>query len=229
MCTDCWTKIESFHTFYISVKSTESQLLNEQPPSISSNNEHEVKNENFPIKFDHVDTFVTDTEVKIELDDNLLINHEDNNVINTDHSWADDIDIEPKQTKRKPIKRKAKIKGTSRKRETVIAVKKQKKSSKKDQDIIAEDYNDLYDEDIKLAESSEQYRKDDERIREFFNLKCEKCTDNQLFKSLREIRTHFRDKHSTSRGYIKCCKRKFFRRSILLEHLSWHLNPEAFR
>lgn len=228
MCTECWTKIESFHTFYMNVKSIESQLL-------LTINEDKVKNENFPIIFDHVDTSVVNPEIKLELEDNSLISN-DNEVIdgNSNQAWTEDddddvVDAVPKKIKRNPLKRRVKIKATSKIKQKVSVKKVKKSSSKKEQKKNYDDDDNEINDDIKLSQSSEQYKKDDERIREFFNLQCEKCTDNQLFNNLREIRTHFRIKHSSSRGYVKCCKRKFFRRSVLLEHLAWHLNPEQFR
>ncbi|XP_075159011.1 uncharacterized protein LOC142232179 [Haematobia irritans] len=58
------------------------------------------------------------------------------------------------------------------------------------------------------------------------NLDCDLCSTTATnFNALRE---HFRDVHKT-RCYIKCCDRKFFRRCVLMDHISLHINPEIHK
>lgn len=236
MCTDCWTKVESFHSFYMNVKSIETKLLHIQSLKSNTNrndDDDEVKSEQFSLHIDLEETkFIPDDKIKNELDydtsSSMHHDDDDNDEHNSDQSWTN-IE-ESKSTKRCSLKRKVKLKKKpNRSKQKVPKKVKKPKSMKKKKDDIENAENDDDDDDKEKIESQEQYEKDDERIREFFHLKCDKCGDNQLYQSLREIRTHFRSKHSTARGYVMCCKRKFFRRSVLLEHLSWHLNPELFQ
>lgn len=72
------------------------------------------------------------------------------------------------------------------------------------------------------------YNKDnDKKIRDFFELQCELCGIKSI--TFRDVKEHYRIEHNQDRGYVSCCKRKFFRRGTLLDHLSWHLNPNDFR
>ncbi|XP_013114957.1 transcription factor grauzone-like [Stomoxys calcitrans] len=58
------------------------------------------------------------------------------------------------------------------------------------------------------------------------NLDCDLCPDTATnFNALRE---HFRAVHKT-RCYIKCCDRKFYRRCVLMDHISLHINPEIHK
>lgn len=67
---------------------------------------------------------------------------------------------------------------------------------------------------------------EDAQIKEYFSMSCEIC--NCDFFTFNEAKTHYRIKHSTS-GYLTCCKRKFFRRGAILEHIMRHLKPEAYK
>lgn len=71
-------------------------------------------------------------------------------------------------------------------------------------------------------------RENDEFIAQWKpNLDCDLCPDRTAtnFNALRE---HFREIHKT-RCYIKCCDRKFYRRCVLMEHISLHINPETHK
>lgn len=59
-------------------------------------------------------------------------------------------------------------------------------------------------------------------------MKCDKCSDDRMYDSFAEIQTHFLDTHQQT-GYIICCNRKFRRIGRVLQHCTWHDNPEAFK
>lgn len=65
------------------------------------------------------------------------------------------------------------------------------------------------------------------KIHEYFNMKCEFCSDVE-FKSWLIARQHYAKVHNTD-GYLVCCGRKFHKRCRILEHIDYHLNPEAMR
>lgn len=77
------------------------------------------------------------------------------------------------------------------------------------------------------AQKFKERADEDEKLRNFYNLKCEVCGAISL--TFIELRAHYRTVHSISRGYVKCCKRKMVNRGALQEHMFWHLNPDAFR
>lgn len=66
------------------------------------------------------------------------------------------------------------------------------------------------------------------QIREFFNMECKICSDPVLqFETLKQIRKHYRKIHNVA-GYITCCGSTFRRRTCILDHVKYHLNPNAF-
>lgn len=71
------------------------------------------------------------------------------------------------------------------------------------------------------AEIAEQ----DERIREYFQMNCEQC--DARFAVLRDAILHYRYEHDR-RGYLKCCDKRFFNRTMMLDHMKHHRDPNAF-
>lgn len=68
----------------------------------------------------------------------------------------------------------------------------------------------------------------DAQIRDFFTMKCEICTDNITFETLRNAKDHYRSVHNKS-GYLMCCGNKFHSRYRALDHIRFHINPDAYR
>lgn len=72
-----------------------------------------------------------------------------------------------------------------------------------------------------------QHEQENGRIRDFFNVECELCKEQ--FKTFCKLCVHYKQKHSIKNGFVSCCNRKFQKRSELLQHIDWHVNPDAFR
>lgn len=70
---------------------------------------------------------------------------------------------------------------------------------------------------------------DNKRLLSYVQMKCDVCSDDRVFDSFSEIQTHFMNAHNQSNGYIICCNRKFRRIGRVLQHCTWHDNPEAFK
>lgn len=69
----------------------------------------------------------------------------------------------------------------------------------------------------------------DAQIREFVKLNCDLCTDEpHRFHTFKELQLHFTEKHQT-RGYVVCCDRKIYRKDRILNHITNHVNPDAFK
>ena len=66
----------------------------------------------------------------------------------------------------------------------------------------------------------------DRIIAENFKIFCDIC--QAAFDNFLLLRKHFKVEHK-QRGYARCCKRNFFTRSLLVDHIHVHLNPEHFK
>lgn len=66
----------------------------------------------------------------------------------------------------------------------------------------------------------------DRVIAEHFQIECDICQiPLENFVALRE---HFKVEHKR-RGYVRCCQRAFFTRSVLVDHIYGHINPDHFK
>lgn len=66
----------------------------------------------------------------------------------------------------------------------------------------------------------------DKIIAENFKIFCNVC--QMELDHFLALRRHFKVEHK-QRGYARCCKRNFLTRSLLVDHIHVHLNPEYFK
>ncbi|XP_037049995.1 zinc finger protein-like isoform X2 [Bradysia coprophila] len=68
------------------------------------------------------------------------------------------------------------------------------------------------------------------QIREWFAMKCDICSETVEFRTLLEMRRHFRKVHDM-RGYLRgtCCSKKLYTRAHMLNHIRWHTNSDSLR
>ncbi|KAI8128867.1 Cap-specific mRNA (nucleoside-2'-O-)-methyltransferase 2 [Lucilia cuprina] len=70
-------------------------------------------------------------------------------------------------------------------------------------------------------------KENDQFIAEHFKqMFCDLC--QVPFEDFPAMQKHFTENHK-QRGYVVCCKRKFFDRTRLVDHLHCHLNPDHFK
>lgn len=70
-------------------------------------------------------------------------------------------------------------------------------------------------------------KENDKFIAEHFKqMFCDLC--QTPFEDFPAMQKHFNENHK-QRGYVVCCKRKFFDRTRLVDHLHCHLNPDHFK
>lgn len=81
---------------------------------------------------------------------------------------------------------------------------------------------------IMVNESMNILDEDNQRLLKYIQMKCAICSDERIFDSFSDVQVHFLDAHNQS-GYIICCNRKFRRIGRVLQHCTWHDNPEAFK
>lgn len=68
----------------------------------------------------------------------------------------------------------------------------------------------------------------DAQIKEFVNLICDICKTSSPFNSFKELQEHFNSEHN-QRGYVECCEKKFYRKDRLMNHITNHIYPDAFK
>lgn len=78
---------------------------------------------------------------------------------------------------------------------------------------------------LKVRTSKE---KSDAQIKEFVNLVCDICKTSTQFNSFKELQEHFNAEHN-QRGYVECCDKKFYRKDRLMNHITNHIYPDAFK
>ncbi|XP_053685533.1 transcription factor grauzone-like [Sabethes cyaneus] len=76
------------------------------------------------------------------------------------------------------------------------------------------------------VKSKEEQKREDELLHDFYKFVCEIC--DASVPDFPSLRRHFRKNHNLS-GYLRCCKKKLFKRCYLLEHIEKHTNPKAIR
>lgn len=119
-------------------------------------------------------------------------NEDDNKYEDGDDTASDTSYIEPKRMRRESGKKSAK--STYETAKTITKQPLNKRSKK-----IAMTTVNVLDLD-----------KDNERLLNFVQMKCDVCSDDRVFDSFSEIQNHFLDIHNQN-GYIMCCNRKFRR------------------
>lgn len=96
------------------------------------------------------------------------------------------------------------------------------------------DTSKLRPRNAKTAKTNERHPKFDhveltKRIAWFpsSDLSCDFC--ETIFDSFGEAKRHYKAQHGTPNGYIKCCNRHLITRADVVEHIEWHMNPDAFK
>uniref|UniRef100_A0A182TFW1 Transcription factor grauzone n=1 Tax=Anopheles melas TaxID=34690 RepID=A0A182TFW1_9DIPT len=73
-------------------------------------------------------------------------------------------------------------------------------------------------EKLEPEELAKQHE-EDRRIQEFYKFECEHCS--LPMDSFADLQVHYRREHST-KGYVRCCEKVFYRRFQLLDHIAAH-------
>lgn len=97
-----------------------------------------------------------------------------------------------------------------------ISIKSEPISAKhtKETSVSLEKKQEIADEDLKLAQ--------------FFSFSCQDCPA-LTFAKFASYKRHMRQTHKIARPVIICCKQRYGKRCRLVEHMSYHLNPNKFK
>lgn len=64
-------------------------------------------------------------------------------------------------------------------------------------------------------------------LAEHANPHCDLCPTP--LKTLDQAISHYRRAHRTKDGHLRCCSLKLNQRSVLVDHIRWHLDPSIFQ
>lgn len=221
MCSECWTKVDDFHTFYCEVDTARSNYLKnsvkEKPPAVlqvnSGTDEIEFDSVIFTIKNETLDNFVD--EIETPNSDNVVIeasepqhSHQNDDILNAsdignvdnDDDWID------------------------------------RNSSCSDKDFANErdpDWNTtgtanelLVKAEETLIDDRKKTCKYDHLMSRHMSMKCEVC--GHPFESLVKAISHYRKEHKMRSVWVTCCERRLSIRDIRY-HIRYHLNPDVFK
>lgn len=113
---------------------------------------------------------------------------------------------------------------------TTLFKTKSKKKRNAQQKIVPKDNNidhqtDKLPDHLKVRMTK---AKGDAQIKEFVSLVCDICQNNHQYRTFKDVQEHFQNKHQI-RGYVTCCDKKFHRKDRLMNHITNHINPDAFK
>lgn len=211
ICRNCWSITKDFNELYCRVQQRNVLIDSKTEPND-----------------DRMETEVTQHKVELQ-DDSMIMLEETYADSQSDHAdmdgHVDDSGGEVSETNAKRTKRNEPVFVAVNRRErppkaSKSAVPKQEATPGK----LLKDAAPIGDDE---ANSKTQQRLDeDSLIREYFAMACELCGTE--FQTLLDARVHYRTKHQKT-GYLACCNKRFFYRGGLIDHISVHLNPEAFK
>lgn len=194
----------------LDVKATDSVLIKQEQTPIDESGIDELSTdilntESSAMMSDYEDdiSFIFD-DYDDDDDDEDDIEDEDDNI-------SSDTSYESKEKKRRTFSKTTKSKKSSNEKKQGNRTTKTRKLGKK----VSVTTVNVLDEDNK-------------RLLSYVQMKCDVCSDDRVFDSFSEIQNHFLDIHNQN-GYIMCCNRKFRRIGRVLQHCTWHENPESFK
>ncbi|XP_065366264.1 transcription factor grauzone-like [Calliphora vicina] len=256
LCQDCWLHINDFNEFQQNVITTrntleKSNMIKQLETDIKQENVQDDKtfwgDEEETDKSDDDDHSFEDVYVNNYEDecDNLAA---DNISINSNEDNDDDDDEKPLITLTKIASDKSKNSENKVIDEENQLEKPKSRRGRKSKNCISKDLKaDDNDDDLTNEKSPSKRKKlklvDDTKKESSNNiekglesdsfiaewkpeLECDICGETST--NFQQLRQHFKEQHKT-RGYIKCCERKFHRRYVLVDHIRLHLNPEMHK
>lgn len=180
--------------------------------------EHSPMEENSGETFSGADTLNTDSNAMFsDCEDDLSYNYDDDDDEDANDGDGDD-ENNSSDTSSTDVREKKKRCKTSRSTKSFRDSKQKAKASRQSR---------KYTKKISFT-TVNVLDEDNKRLLSYVQMKCDVCSDNRVFDSFSEIQTHFMDTHNQT-GYIMCCNRKFRRIGRVLQHCTWHDNPEAFK
>lgn len=200
-----------------------SQLLNLEESELQTNDEINrtilFNSQNESYNSDNKDCLVEKSLVDDEVDTkDEKLDNDFMKYINNDYD-KNELDI------KSPLFQPPSDSETDKEEKPVIITKVKKKLKSKRIVVDESDDEDDKSEETKVPKLNHRIKLDSP-IRKFFDLNCVMC-DHPAFLTFTLMKKHMENKHNTI-GYVTCCNKKLYRREAIMEHISYHLNPNQF-
>ncbi|CAD7013752.1 unnamed protein product [Ceratitis capitata] len=238
ICSACWSKVDDFHQFYLSVEESHNTLNSK------------VKNEPFA-EFDFNELLDPDLSPKKELTEktcpladksldhsNEILNEfcelempcsistEDtdggsesiNPIRELDGNEHPAVEIGNKQGKTAPA-----LKETKKILRRGTLCRKSKESKNVKHKIRKEDNT----KKLKERSGVKSKLEDDAMVKKYIPMICELCPF--ISEDYSSVTKHFRTDHPNVKPYVRCCNKKLFHRQDIVHHAYRHDNPEFFK
>lgn len=195
----CWGKIKDFHQFYLTV------LDNNNAVDIKEPIDPGIRSPNIRDLLDvKTEAENLDFDIKNEFED-----LDDFDMIPIKEDEDSQPDTPPIQEDTKETKIKQKIKKSLSTRTEKSSSKKKERKQKPPENL-----------EYKMASAESE-----KLIREHIKLDCEICSYSCV--SYLDTMNHYRKTHNV-KGFLKCCDEKFKKRSLLVDHIKYHIDPKTF-
>lgn len=77
--------------------------------------------------------------------------------------------------------------------------------------------------------TKEQIEKEDETIRNFFDLRCPTCVTSPQFQTFIDWRNHQKTEHKNPNAFISCCGKRLVEKRKVLSHATLHTDPDSLK
>ncbi|XP_023158554.1 transcription factor grauzone [Ceratitis capitata] len=240
ICSACWSKVDDFHQFYLSVEEAHntlnSKVKNEPFAEIDFNELHdpdlspkkELTEKTCPLpdkSMDHSNGILNkfcelempcsicseDTNARSD-SINPICEMADNDELNEETYNKSDGSREGKATTPKKIERTLRSGTLCRKNEISLKVTHKKDDNTKK---------------LKKRSGVKSVLEDDALVKKYIPMMCELCPF--ISEDYLSVTKHFRTDHPNVKPYIRCCNRKLVRRQDIVHHAYRHDNPEFFK
>ncbi|XP_004522659.2 transcription factor grauzone [Ceratitis capitata] len=241
ICSACWSKVDDFHQFYLSVKDANTNLNSKMKIEPSAefdfiesldhdlSPKEELTEEACPLgdkSLDHSNQIVNEFwEVEMPCCTSNEATHADNELANpfceldSNKTLNDAIcsnDESRDEIIPSLIEKGKTIRGRGICKKSKVAKKVAHKIHKEERTIK-----------LRHRYVVKSKLEDDAMVKKYIPMICELCTF--IGEDYSSVAKHFRKEHAKVKPYIRCCNKKLFLRQDIIHHAYRHDNPEFFK
>ncbi|XP_023158556.1 transcription factor grauzone-like isoform X2 [Ceratitis capitata] len=238
ICSACWSKVDDFHQFYLSVEEAHNTLnskVKNEPFAEFDFNElldpdlspkKELTEKAYPLADKSLDHSNQILKEFCELEMPCSIRNEGTDVNSKSINPIRELD--DNETLDEVIcKKQRKTTTTLKKTEKILRrgtlCRKSKESKNVKHKIRKEDNT----KKLKERSGVKSKLEDDAMVKKYIPMNCELCPF--ISEDYSSVTKHFRTDHPNVNPYVRCCNKKLFHRQDIVHHAYRHDNPEFFK